>query len=354
MTATTPARPRLHWKSPWLIAAIAAFVAIVASAGVGLGTGLLRFGNRPGPSLASSPSPVSSPSGGASPSASPTPTPFELSCRLPVVVPYQQGEPPGGWVSFPAGTFTRDPASLSGGIQSWDAAIQRWVPVAWKALSPDGLHYASIDDAANTIHVTDAVNRADRAFALPVVHGAWSVVDYTDGGIYLNAFQGEQGELGLWLVTPGSGNVTRLDNRWNWTEVGDGAAWGVAYDAHGMALKRLDRNTRTMAGLLYPPDATQTLSLLALDRKGRAVVALSKPSGNLTAIMLVDQNGRTVSVDLPSRWTTNAVAVGKGFQMSSGVWLTGTGFGLALLTPGGSLVELTKQPEVFAVSGGCH
>src|SRR5579872_1963898 len=119
-----------------------------------------------------------------------------LSCRLPVISPTTGAEPPGGWISFPGGQFTRDPASLPGRLQShvpsYDRAIGRWVPVEANNVAPDGATYILHGDSSlptNGFYLVDARTGVRRlvlsADGPPQALGSWTVVQYASEGVYL-------------------------------------------------------------------------------------------------------------------------------------------------------------------------
>jgi hypothetical protein len=62
-------------------------------------------------------------------------------------LPVSNGQPAsGGFVTFPQGTFTADPASAVKADNvyglSFDRAVAKWVPVPRSWVSPDGARYA--------------------------------------------------------------------------------------------------------------------------------------------------------------------------------------------------------------------
>jgi hypothetical protein len=79
-----------------------------------------------------------------------------LQCRLPVYVPGQPGS--GGFVTFPAGTFSLDPASKVGSDGNWygltyDRAVSKWLPVPRAWVNPKGTFYVYADDGGNLVEV---------------------------------------------------------------------------------------------------------------------------------------------------------------------------------------------------------
>jgi virginiamycin B lyase len=154
------------------------------------------------------------------------------SCKLPIVDPVPnmppQGsmldtttgrglyEPRGGFTYVAGGTgvSTKTEPVLSGvGAGYYDWSAGRWLPVTDAGVvSPDGSSYAYIlfpfDSAsARDLHLVDVVS--GREHVLPLGAGFWSVVAFTERGIYLHqAYEGIG--PGLWLVDPDSGSMRRV------------------------------------------------------------------------------------------------------------------------------------------------
>ena len=110
------------------------------------------------------------------------------------MVPSYQGQPDGGWISFPEGTYEVDRSSLIDRIQSegvsYDAALKRWVPGDWNHISPDGRRLAWL--YGNDIRVRDLASGHEKSFPLPPFDGAAVVVDFSAQGIYVTDTAGEK------------------------------------------------------------------------------------------------------------------------------------------------------------------
>jgi hypothetical protein len=120
-----------------------------------------------------------------------SPAPFQ-ACRLPVIAVQMGGEPPGGWLTLPAGTFQRDASSVGvdsfNGV-SWDEAVHRWVPADAKSVSPDGRSYFVADRQAIVDAATGAtIHEIPHANAVPGMP-----IGFTSQGVYLQAV-GMQGQ----------------------------------------------------------------------------------------------------------------------------------------------------------------
>ena len=167
-----------------------------------------------------------------------------LDCRLPVVQWTQTAQgavPSGGFISFPGGQFSPDPASeiivdgsryrtvarpyLYGGGPgpgAYDLQMRRWLPVTPRNVSPDGSHYA-YQEEFGTIHDVDIATGRDRALKAP--EGPDTVLYYAREGIYFNhEWEGPTGP-GLWLLNPVSGKVDTVFTDRPVQAVGGFAAW---------------------------------------------------------------------------------------------------------------------------------
>ena len=101
-----------------------------------------------------------------------------LSCKLPVA----SADAPmdgdaahgatghGGFIQFPSGAFTPDPASLG----TYDRALSKWLPVRRDWVSTDGKLYAFSFNPAGAagpvtgkIHIVDASSGSERSIVVP-------------------------------------------------------------------------------------------------------------------------------------------------------------------------------------------
>ena len=157
------------------------------------------------------------PISGATPS--PPLSKLQLTCRIPVAAPNAPMDGirsdgtigTGGFISFPSGKFTDDPASLG----SYDAAVGKWLPVPRAWISPDGRSYAYVANNPDPVlHIVDAATGNENMVAIySVAHVATAarttvnparVIDYDTTGIYLvNVFPNSDATpRGLALVNP--------------------------------------------------------------------------------------------------------------------------------------------------------
>lgn len=288
-------------------------------------------------------------------------------------------ETPGGWITFPGGTYQVDPSSNiqrnPGEGISYDRAVNRWVAADWNHLSPDGKRFVW-GHPATALEVVDINTGADKAIQLPPVYGNWVVVDFTASGVYLTLIGGlDAPEPGLWVVNPDSGQVRKLDGTQYWSAIDTTAAWGVKGVGSSRVLSRLDLRTGRLSTQLTIPYHTplqpgdMSLELIALDAQGRPLVLLrdwQNPYPWHLAILDGPENLRPVAI--PDAWTAGwpilpysdafqSARTVKGYLLTHGIWMIGNlSFGgIALLGSDGVIRQLaTEPPNVYAIAGGCH
>src|SRR5438445_5609412 len=130
-------------------------LALIALVGACSAPGTLQV-RPPSPAASISPAPSPTWSLGLGPTAI---SAVDFSCRLPVFDDSGTGSV-GGFIGFPSGTVTPDPAAgmvsiarlgreLVGDsyLHYYDRAYSRWLPVSRNAVSPDGSHFAYRDRA---------------------------------------------------------------------------------------------------------------------------------------------------------------------------------------------------------------
>jgi hypothetical protein len=205
-------------------------------------------------------------------------------CRLPVA----SSAGYGGFVTFPAGTFTKDPSAPAGGISYWnsyyDRAVSAWVPVARQAVAPDGLHYAfATGDSPSpwTVHLVSAIGGSQRTIAITDVpgNGPPDILDYSSDAIYF--FEGFEGNGTVWRLELASGAVTKVADG-AVEAIAGGALWLAANDpadprppagrsgAYGDSLIREDLSTHQSEPWFKRLSARVTLA--GVDGTGAAVV----------------------------------------------------------------------------------
>jgi hypothetical protein len=298
---------------------------------------------------------------GQTPATSASPTavnPAGLSCRLPITSPTNPGEPPGGWVTFPGGQFTLDPASLPGrlmtDVPSYDRAIGRWVPVSIEKVAPDGATYVLHNDPivpTNGFYLVDARSGTRQLITLadgpPQASGSWQVVDYANVGIYLWSV-GIGTVPGLWLLDPHSGNVRLVDGSHYWSVVAGGAAWSIDQPRGALAgtynaLYRLDLASGQVSTWY---ETTGNVRLLAATPDGEVLIT----EGDGYGVPKVVRGPSQIS---PLAISPDQPAVSGAYSTNPGIWLSLQGGGLALYIKGATATVMSRSPDVFNVAGGC-
>ena len=323
-----------------------------------------------------SPSVVATTPTGPSPTSSPTASDVGLSCRIPVMLSVVQGEIPGGWITFPGGTFQEDPASHiprqpNNELISFDRAFNRWIPATWDHISPDGRRYAVANGSG--VDLVDVATGQHSTMAMPQVNGSWWVITFNAKGVYLTLLGGEgPAEPGLWLLDPDSAAVRKLDGTQQfWSQVDSRAAWVVIPITGGWELRRLDLQLGTVSTeLTVPyhvpaPGGDQQLELISLDAQGRPLVLERDwPEPHPWRIGLLTATEQLQPVQFPDEWTVGSTPAmnGKGRirgqLLSGGIWFTGefSFAGLAFLPTATTVIRAvaTGPDNIVAIAGGCH
>lgn len=304
----------------------------------------------------------------------------ELACRIPVMLSVTTGEIPGGWITFPGGSFQPDPSSNiprnpSPELLSYDRAFNRWIEATWNHISPDGRRYAT--STGNGLDMVDVGTGRHTAITMPPLNGIWVVIDFTAKGVYLTLMGGESSaEPGLWLLDPDSRRVRKLDGTQFWSEVDSEAAWGVTEDEQSMELRRLDFQTGIVSTRLAVPyhsplqPGDRQLQLISLNAQGRPLVLernWEKPYPWQLSILTVPDTLQEVQI--PSEWAAgwpmwdngDPFQSGRelrGLLLSGGIWMSGfySFPGLAFLATNDTVVrQMTTSPSnIYAIAGGCH
>jgi hypothetical protein len=282
----------------------------------------------------------------ASATASPTTT---LKCRLPVFLnngnPGEIIHPPNGslwgtlrpsgagFVGFPGGQFTTDPAGNLIGYfgRTYDWAVLKWLPIWPDAVAPDGLSYFIPNNETAQWDLVDARNDSHRAL---VAVKDWNARSYQKEGIYLDKDGGESaGPPGLWLLDPSTGAIRQITSQGPWVSIGAGAAWGFegyGDGSVGTTLRRLDLKSGDVT-TWYASDGAdyQTfghdlvgrpllVSLVTPSPKGYSYGGLFELAALGQLVKLASTNGDSLSVPVSDQH-------GIWFAIGTGVWLYSNG-----------------------------
>lgn len=288
-----------------------------------------------------------------------------LSCRLPVISPYEPGVPPGGWITFPGGQFERDPATLANRLNahvpSYDRAIKAWVPLEYRYVAPSGDSYILTNDAAlpdpSAFYLVD-VRTGTRRLVLgdgpPQAPGSWMVVDFAGAGVYLWS-AGIQTVPGLWLLDPGTGKVRLVDGSHYWRMVANGVAWALDPEpSSGSSQKqgvfRLDiasGHVERWYEADLPVAGPSPVSMLSPDADGHVLIEIGGDSAPRLGLVVGPDQFRPLSVPV------GFPVVNEGYLQNPGLWLSLRGGGLALYTASDGVRIMTRQTDIFEVAGGC-
>lgn len=274
----------------------------------------------------------------------------DFSCRLPVS---GYGFAPGGFVSFPDGGYAAESADRLPGTPrmpdlglSYDAQVQRWLPVRRQQVSPDGRTYAYVSftyqpdgtGASDGVHVMDGATGRERlrianrpAPALP-----WFVAGFDAQGIYLSGrdvWSGghpQSSPEGLALADPRTGRVRPITDSGSWISTGGGAAWGMdaplGYASYGVGSKllRLDLSNGSQQTWLTESADVQ---LLGVDGAGHPLVELDSVSAGRTIeqpkLWIVTGPDQTVELRPPNGTDPPEVGpAGSVLEDGHGIWIT--------------------------------
>lgn len=318
------------------------------------------------PSIAATTATASgSPAASATTSASATAaaTASGLSCRLPIVTfPNQTTE--AGFISFPAGTYARDPggniSSKAYGL-AYDRVYGRWLPVDWRLVSDDGTHYVYEDysdtvpspGSYSTIHLVTVATGGDRVLTRS---GQYTIMDYTGGGVYLTQWVGGHDGPGPqigWVLNPSTGGISGLSGGQKYGySIGAGAGWRGDYNTadptvhNGMTgfnrLIRVDLTTGAEATWLYV-QGSDGVQLLGFDRSGHPIVS-SSTNQVQTIYLLTDATHRT-------QLFTTPLFLYQMIADTHGIWFS-DGAATYLYTAGSGIQKMATVGGNFA--GGCH
>jgi hypothetical protein len=248
---------------------------------------MFRAGSHVGPVAATSPTPSPSSLASPTPNASPSPTESVLA-RLHGKIAISNGLPTagsGGWITFPGGAFTADPASdvrlpllgeyydLSYGLTQVKA-LNKWVPVPRGAVSPDGQNYAYFD--GSSFHVVRS-GLSELLLDPPkttLTDARWVVLATEAQGLYVRCTGAFCGGYGLWWV-PYSGPSVTVASSGNWTATDGKYAYGTdANTPTGMMVERLELSTGARTPVFSLPGVELTAVGVA---DGGRVVVLATP-----------------------------------------------------------------------------
>jgi hypothetical protein len=233
----------------------------------------------------------------------------------------------GGFVQFPAASFTPDPASLG----DFDLGFTRWVPTFRAWVEPDGAHYAWADN--NVVHIVDVASGGDHPVTVP---SASIVVSYETEGVYVAATAG-QSTQGLTLID-GNGGLHPITASGVWSAIGGGAAYGQDQGQ----VHRLDLKSGAVSNVGAYQGTTQVLGATG--------------SGPLVAVtsggMYTIYSGTT---SVFSGAPGDADPTGPAAVDGSVVWFGSRSGAVWRWDGGGSVSRVASVPfGAVVIAGGCH
>jgi hypothetical protein len=153
-------------------------------------------------------------------------------------LPVSNGQPAsGGFVTFPQGTFTADPASAVKADNvyglSFDRAVAKWVPVPRSWVSPDGARYAYWEWQTRSMQAVAIAAGAESTLG-PKPNGAasaarlntdagWTPIEALDSGIYAVPSGGYQSNSpGLYMFPWSGAGERQVSGSGFWHAIGGG------------------------------------------------------------------------------------------------------------------------------------
>lgn len=268
---------------------------------------------------------------------------IDLHCRLPVHL--NTTNIASGWIAFPSGQISTDP-SADAGARSYNWRFNRWVPVPWKAQSPDSSSYAYVGPD-KLVHLVDVGTGRDTG--LPGTQ-SMVILGFEPDGIYTRLISGSE----LWRINPATGKAVQVLNQGLWLTVGHGAGWG--YNVAALAVHALIRVDLTDAStqIWVDPHVGPVLKVFGTDSQGRPVVEVGSFNGGGSKIDLM-LGGNEEDILYPSAGLSGSVTFGTDWVAPTdrhGIWLAGSD-GIYLVTQ--APVPVIKVSNVPAVPvGACN
>lgn len=257
----------------------------------------------------------------------------------------------GAFITFPSGAFTPAPASVE--VNSinqpgrelidqtytlyYDLAYSRWLPVHRNAVAPDGAHYAYTDrpvtpapdtPARATLHVVEVKTGAEQTFDGGDWADPYEVLDYSVDGVYLIT----RSRVGVWLLDPATGNVTRPIHLANvQAYAGGGRFWAGL--ANQQDPNPINATAPDEVDLVNPADSSRTqwfyrsgtsAHVVTQDGGGHPIVILSTAELNSQELVYLTAPNSSVEIvkgNLPSISDPLPDSHGVWFGATDGIYL---------------------------------
>jgi hypothetical protein len=308
--------------------------------------------------------------------ASPSPTPsdrpvatVDFTCRLPVSIAPQPGSSSyqGGFISFPSGKLTIDPAGAGG--RYFDMAFSKWLPVERDSVAPDGRHYAFGAQTADNkplLHVVSVPSGSDRVYSLPSdmydAIGGIYVIDFQPNTVYMGLFV-EGGIIGIWtlnLTTAQTVKIAGPENAW----VMDGSVvWGTGFNQadpnplsfppgfRANEVERFDISDGSTTTWLYRPG--NLVGVMGVDRAHHPIVGVLIDKDTAELLLLLDaKTQQTIYSGSSNSWIGNIDTIGGGIISDShGMWMGSGPYGLYLYSAGAGVQRVSDLQSVRPANG---
>ena len=285
------------------------------------------------------------------------------ACRLPIELSDgpQAGRP--GFVNYPAGTFTLDPAGSPGGAPDWstgktyDWKFSRWVPARYELMSPDGAHYAYTETIPNPasqglggppplgsrVHLVDVATGKDAI--VYQTRDLLFAVALKPEGIYLSQpsqYVDTAVPLYLWLLNPSTGSEQKLLGgklvEPSFRAIGNGVLWTTVVDpSNPVGRGNSDNELVSLKLADGTPTAwfdqpKESIQLLGLDSDGHPVISIQDSGGSWQTVVVSAPN---VTRRIANQYFSSMVTD------SHGLWLSGPG--VVLVRPDRSIQKFSTQ-----------
>jgi hypothetical protein len=204
---------------------------------------------------------------------------------------------------------------------SYDWPLQRWLPVPYSWVSPDGTRYV-YTDSQGRIHLVGISNGSDQVIA---TGASWGIYSFRADGIYVGRRDPtrQPALTGLWRIPPIGGAPQQLTTQETWLGIGADAAWSMVQDGTppsdsppipegslGTVLQRLDLKTGAIKTWYTTTDGRYRIG--TVDLAGRPV--LIQVAINHQQLFIVTAPGAAQRVDAYYAYDVMADAHGVWFE----------------------------------------